>query len=214
MPGYGYRGRYSSDSYDEQERRGFVKVVFSRFSFLIIPLIGLVYANVRQVAPVVKEANQKFAAEKAAMEKERTQTLTRANPIRARISALAALGDTFQVRYARIDSLTASIATFLDADLKATAKLHSEIDSLSQVYTVASGQASAYADSLRALAPVADSLQQTIAARREEAQSLWAATTANLDLTDRILNPDKYKKRSALVPGQGEYPNRDELPRR
>ena len=56
MPGYGYRGRYSSDSYDEQERRGFVKVVFSRFWFLIIPLIGLVYANVRQVAPVVKEA--------------------------------------------------------------------------------------------------------------------------------------------------------------
>jgi chromosome segregation ATPase len=214
MPGYGYRGRYSSGGPDEEERRGFAKVVFSRFWFLIIPLIGLVYANARQVTPVLKDMNQKAKEEKTAMEKERTQTLTRANPIRAHISALGALGDTFQVRFAKLDSVTANLSTFLEADHKATARLHTEIDSLAQIYTFASSEASALADTLKGLAPVVDSLQQTIASRREQSQQLWAQTTQNLDLTDRILNPDKYKKRSALVPGEGEYPNRDELPKR
>lgn len=214
MPGYGYRGRYGSDGQDDEERRGFAKVVFSRFWFLIIPLIGLVYANVRQVTPVIQNMKKTATEEKTAMEKERTQTLTRANPIRARISAIGALGDTFQVRFAKLDSVTANLATFLDADRRATAKLHAEIDSLTQVYTLASGEASALADTLQGLAPVVDTLQATIASRKEQAQQLWAQTTQNLDLTDRILNPDKYKKRSALVPGEGEYPNRDELPRR
>lgn len=214
MAGYGYRGRYGSGDQEDEGRRGFAKVVFSRFWFLIIPLIGLVYANVRQVTPVMKAMNQTLKEEKAAMEKERTQTLTRANPIRAHISALGALGDTFQVRFAKLDSVTANLLTFLEADRRATAKLHAEIDSLTQVYTLASGQASALADTLKGLAPVVDSLQQTIATRNEESRKLWAQTTENLDLADRILNPDKYKKRSALVPGEGEYPNRDELPRR
>jgi len=214
MPGYGYRGRYGSDGQDDEERRGIAKVIFSRFWFLIIPLIGLVYANVRQVTPVVKELGLKVKEEQKAMEAQRTQTLTRANPIRAHISALAALGDTFQVRFAKLDSVTANLFTFLEADRKATAKLHAEIDSLTQVYTLASTEASALADTLQGLAPVVDSLQQTIASRHDQSQQLWAQTTQNLDLTDRILNPDKYKKRSALVPGEGEYPNRDELPRR
>jgi hypothetical protein len=213
MPGYGYRGRYGSGG-DDEERRGFAKVIFSRFWFLIIPLIGLVYANVRQVTPIVQDMKTQATAEKTAMELTRTQTLTRANPIRAHISAIGALGDTFQVRFAKLDSVTANLVTFLDADRKATAKLHAEIDSLAQAYTLASGEASALADTLKGLAPVVDSLQVTIASRKEQAQQLWALTTQNLDLTDRILNPDKYKKRSALVPGEGEYPNRDELPRR
>jgi hypothetical protein len=214
MPGYGYRGRYGSGTYDEEERRGFVKVVFARFWFLIIPLIGLVYANVRQVTPRVQELNKAMTEEQKTLEKTRTSTLTQANPIRAHISALGALGDTFQVRFVKIDSLAANINTFLDADRKATAKLNAEIDSLRQVYDVASAQASAYADTLRGLTPVVDSLQQLIATRTEETQRLWAETTERVDLTDRILNPDKYKKNSALVTGQGEYPNRDELPKR
>jgi hypothetical protein len=214
MPGYGYRGRYGSGAYDEEERGGLLKVVFARFWFLIIPLIGLVYANVKQVTPRVQDLNKAMTAEQKEMEHQRTQTLTQANPIRAHISALAALGDTFQVRFVKVDSLSANISTFLDADRKATAKLNSEIDSLRQVYEVASTQASAYAESLRALVPVVDSLQKTIATRTDETQRLWAETTERVDLADRILNPDKYKKNSALVTGQGEYPNRDELPKR
>jgi len=214
MPGYGYRGRYGSATYDEEERKGFLKVILSRAWFLIIPLIGLVYANVRQVTPQVTALKTEIAAEEKALDKQRTQTLTRANPIRARISALAALGDTFEVRFAKMDSLTENITTFLIADREAIARLQFEIDSLRQVYELASAQAAAYSDSLRQLTPVIDSLNQLIVDRNDETQKLWLETTQTFDLTDRILNPGAYKKKSALVTGEGEYPNRDELSKR
>ena len=214
MAGYGYRGRYSSVSDDEEQRGGILKVIFSRAWFLIIPLIGLVYANARQVTPQVQAVKAEIAAENKEKEKQRTATLTSVNPIRARISGLAALSDTFDVRFAKIDSLQQSIAVFLDADRKATAKLHYDIDSLQQVFDGMTAQSTVYADSLRRLGPVIDSLQQLIADRTDETQRLWVETTRSFDLTDRILNPDSYRKKSALVTGEGEYPNRDELGKR
>ncbi|MBP6875009.1 MAG: hypothetical protein KBD56_02965 [Candidatus Eisenbacteria bacterium] len=213
MAGYGYRGRYSSVD-DEPERGGVLKVIFSRFWFLIIPLIGLVYANARQVTPQVEALKKEIAAEQKEKEKQRTQTLTSANPIRFRISAIEALSDTFNVRYTKIDSLTENIATFLEADRKATAQLHFESDSLRQVFESSSALAAAYSDSLRNLTPIIDSLETLIADRNQETQRLWVETTQSFDLTDRILNPGSYKKKSALVTGEGEYPNRDELGKR
>jgi chromosome segregation ATPase len=214
MPGYGYRGRYGSGDYDEEPRGGFLKAVVSRAWFLIIPLIGLVWTNAREITPQVKDLKQKLAEEERAIQLERTQTLSKANPLRSHISALAALGDTFEVRFARIDSLMETINTFLDADRKATAKLQAEMDSLKQVHALASAEASAYAESLRVLGPVVDSLRVLIAARNEESQRLWDDAAKTLDLADRALHPEKYRKNTALVTGEGEFPNRDALPKR
>lgn len=214
MGGYGYRGRYGSTKYDEEERGGFLKAVLARAWFLVIPLIGLVYANARQVGPQLKEAEQTISTEAKAFAKTRADSLAKATPIRAHISALAALGDTFDVRFAKIDSLTDAIAQFLQADLDAAARLRAEGDSLQQVYTSASNLAASYAESVRALQPTLDSLKALIEQRNAEAQTLWAQTAQQLDLTDRIMNPDVYRKKSALVTGQGDYPVRDELPKR
>jgi septation ring formation regulator EzrA len=214
MAGYGYRGRYGSGGYDEEERRGIAKVLFSRSWFLIIPLIGLVYANARQVTPQVKELKQLTTAEEKAIQLERTQTLSSANRIRTHISALAALGDTFEVRFARIDSLMENITTFLEADRKASAKLLAEMDSLRQVYSLAAGKAAAYSESLQVLAPVIDSLRAVIADRNAQAKQLWSDTADNVDQADRILYPEKYRKKNALVTGEGDFPSRDELPKR
>lgn len=214
MPGYGYRGRYGSGNYDDEERKGFIKFLSARSWFLIIPLIGLVYANARQVQPQVKEMNRTIAEEERAIQQERTQTLSKANPIRSRTSALAALEDTFAVRFTKIDSVSQNILTFLEADRKATARLFAEMDSLRQVYALAAGEATALSESLQALAPVIDSLRADIATRNEEAKGLWGETEQNLDLTDRILNPGKFQKNTALVTGAGDFPDRDALPKR
>lgn len=214
MPGYGYRGRYGPSSYDEDEKRSFLKVIFSRAWFLIIPLIGLVYANVRQVTPVINEMNKTIAAEKKALETQRANTLTKATPIRSRISALGALGDTFQVRFVAMDTMRTNLQTFLDADQKATSKLVAQRDSLRQVESSASSEAAACAETLRALTPVVDSLTTLIAERTEETQRLWVEIAEDFDLADRVLRPDAYRKKSALVTGEGEYPRRDELPKR
>lgn len=214
MGGYGYRGRYGSSSYDEEERGGFWKAVFARAWFLVIPLIGLVYANARQVGPQLKEAKATIATEAKTYQKTHADSLSKATPIRAHISALAALGDTFDVRFARIDSMTDGISSFLQADLEARSRLEAEKDSLRQVYTSASDLAASYAESIRALQPTLDSLKALIEQRNAETQVLWTKTAEQLDQTDRILNPAVYRKNNALVTGEGDYPARDELPKR
>jgi DNA repair exonuclease SbcCD ATPase subunit len=214
MAGYGYRGRYGSSNYDEEERGGFLKAVSARAWFLIIPLIGLVYANARQVGPQLKEAQTTITEEAKSFEKTRAQTLSQATPLRAHISALAALGDTFAVRFTKIDSLTEGITSFLQGDLDKMAGLEAEKDSLQQIHTGALDLAAAYAESIRTLQPSLDSLKALIVQRDAEAQDLWAQTAQQIDQTDRILNPDTYRKNNALVTGQGDYPLRDELPKR
>ena len=53
-----------------------------------------------------------------------------------------------------------------------------------------------------------------IATCTAEAQRLDEETSTNLDLADRVLNPIKYRKNTALVTGKGDFPNRDALPKR
>jgi hypothetical protein len=59
-----------------------------------------------------------------------------------------------------------------------------------------------------------DSLKAMIAARDEEIQKLEAERKADADLTERVLRPDLFRKNSALFTGEGDYPNRDALPKR
>ena len=214
MPGYGYRGRYGANKLDEEERSGFVKIISSRAWYLIIPLIGLVYANARQVTPQVQQLKKTLTTEQKALDLQRTQTLTQANPLRAHISALKALGDTFQVRFTQMDVLADSVSTLLAEDRRSEAKLQAELDSLNLVHSQAARQLAACNETLKGVGPIIDSLKAVIGVRHAETESLRAVTAQNLDLADRVLNPDKYRKNTALVTGQGDFPNRDALPKR
>ncbi len=208
----GYRGRYSS--YDEGERSPIVKALASRSWFLVIPLIGLVYANAKQITPKYQKIKADIAAEEQAINEERVKVLKGAREMEVRISQLHALQDTFAVRFAGIDSLADSVNVLLTADREAMNKLQAELDSLSRVYSLASGQSQAYSETLQTLSPVIESLRTAIANRTAEADSLDRETATNLDLADRVLNPVKYRKNTALVTGKGDFPNRDALPKR
>jgi hypothetical protein len=113
-----------------------------------------------------------------------------------------------------MDTLSASILTFLDADKKATVKLIAQRDSLQEVEELAMTAKQAATDTLRSLMPIVDSLEAQIVQRNDEAQRLWVEIVEQSDLADRVLRPDAYRKKSALVTGEGEYPRRDELPKR
>jgi hypothetical protein len=208
----GYKGRYSS--YDEGVQNPVAKFLIARSWFLIIPLIGLVYANAKQITPKVLQIKADIAAEEKAITEERVGVLKGARELEVHISQLRALQDTFAVRFSRIDSLADSVGVLLHADRQAMDKLQAELDSLRQVYSLAVGQSQAYSESLQVLSPIVDSLKTVIAARAEETQKLEEETATNLDLADRILNPNKYRKNTALVTGKGDFPNRDALPKR
>jgi hypothetical protein len=208
----GYRGRYSS--YDEGDRSPIVKALAARSWFLIVPLIGLVYANAKQVTPKYQAIKTDIATQEKAINEERVRVLKGARELEVHISQLHALQDTFAVRVAGIDSLADSVNVLLTADRTAMDKLQTELDSLSQVNSLALSQSLVYSESLQVLSPIVDSLKVAISTRTAEAESLVAQTATNLDLADRILNPNKYRKNTALVTGKGDFPNRDALPKR
>jgi hypothetical protein len=208
----GYRGRYSS--YDEGDRNPIVKVLAARSWFLIIPLIGLVYANAKQIAPKYQQIKAGIVTQEAAINDERVKVLKGARETEVHISQLHALQDTFAVRFAQVDSLADSVSVLVAADRQALGKLQAELDSLSQVYSLAMGQSQANSESLQVLSPIVDSLKTVIATCTAEAQRLDEETSTNLDLADRVLNPIKYRKNTALVTGKGDFPNRDALPKR
>ena len=208
----GNRGRFSS--YEETERNPIVKLLGARSWFLIIPLIGLVYANSKQITPKFLQMKADIAVEERAITEERGRVLKGGRDMEVRISQLHALQDTFAVRYARIDSLADSVSVLLGADRQAMNKLQAELDSLRQVYSLAMGQSQASSESLQILSPIVDSLKAAIATRTTEAEALDRETATNLDLADRVLNPTKYRKNSALVTGKADFPNRDALPKR
>jgi len=208
----GYRGRYSS--YDEGDRNPIVKALAARSWFLIIPLIGLVYANAKQIAPKYQQIKAGIVTQEAAINEERVKVLKGARETEVHISQLHALQDTFAVRFAQVDSLADSVSVLVAADRQALGKLQAELDSLSQVYSLAMGQSQANSESLQVLSPIVDSLKTVIATCTAESQRLDEETSTNLDLADRVLNPIKYRKNTALVTGKGDFPNRDALPKR
>jgi hypothetical protein len=208
----GYRGRYSS--YDEGERSPIVKFLAARSWFLIIPLIGLVYANAKQITPKYQLIKAGIVTQEAAINEERVKVLKGAREVEVHISQLHALQDTFSVRFAKIDSLADSVSVLVATDRQALGQLQAELDSLSQVYSLAMGRSQANSESLQVLSPIVDSLRTAIATRTAETQRLDEETSINLDLADRVLNPTKYRKNTALVTGKGDFPNRDALPKR
>jgi hypothetical protein len=208
----GYRGRYSS--YDDSDRNPIVKAIGARSWFLIIPLIGLVYANAKQITPKYKAIEAEIATEEKAINQERVSVLKGARELEVHISQLRALQDTFAVRFQVIDSLADSVNVLLTADRQATAKLQAELDSLQQVYSLAVGQSQAFSETLQTLSPIVDSLRTAISTRNAEATRLDEETATNADLADRVMYPNKYRKNTALVTGKGDFPNRDALPKR
>ncbi len=90
--------------------------------------------------------------------------------------------------------------------------MEQQLDSLRAEYSIAEAQTQASSESLAVLQSMVDSLNDVAAKLGEDRIPLEEAAVQDLDQADRITNPDKYRKNTALVTGAGDYPNRDELP--
>jgi hypothetical protein len=71
-----------------------------------------------------------------------------------------------------------------------------------------------YSAALQRMQAQVDSLRDRISAHRDETVRLEEQIAETRDLTDRVLRPEAYRKNNALVAGEGNFPNRDALPKR
>ena len=207
-------GRDSSDWGREDDGNRVLKFLLQRSWVLVVPLIAIGWYQAREVAPRVQAIEAEIAAERDSVDAQRTRKLSGARRVEVGVSALRALADTFEVRFAGIDVLIDSVSALREADQSDLTWLQTQADSLQKVLSVASGKSAQLSVLLPPMQTRIDSLKSAIAARDEEIKKLEQERQADADLTERVLRPDLFRKNSALFTGEGEYPNRDALPKR
>lgn len=190
------------------------KQVVSRFWYVIIPGLGIVCAQDAYVRPHL-------------LGDENTVNLGRVATDQVRDSLLADLRI--------IDNETAAVEAEIDSTwVPQVALFQHVLDSLLVIrreYDAAIPDAQAKVDSLdQALAEILTALQTASAdlqanqleidrmkERRRVLKDSIDAVTVEIgelaDVQDRLANPDRYRKNTALIPGPGNYPDRDNLKR-
>lgn len=202
-----------SSSFDNEPPK-LLSALCLRSWYLLIPLLGISWVTEKRIEPGEKAAAERLAEEQHAAEEQRIQTLAAARTFGVRMSMLRALVDTFEVRFGQVDAVADTVRQIQENDLAEIRTLEHQLDSLRVEYSIAAAQTEASSESLAVLQAAVDSLNDVAAQLGEDRVPLEEAALDDIDLADRIKNPDKYRKNSALVTGAGEYPNRDALPER
>jgi chromosome segregation ATPase len=198
----------------EEEQKPFYRKIVARAWFLLIPLLGIWWFHIRELTPEVKAIEAEIAEEQQTVEAERAASLKDARKLGIDISRLKAFGDTLEVRREQITALLDSIHVVRKAHIEETRILEAQTDSLRQILSQAEGRSIEYSAALQRMQAEVDSLRVKIAAHREETAQLEEQIARTRDLTDRVLRPEAYRKNNALVAGEGDFPNRDALPKR
>jgi hypothetical protein len=180
--------------------------------YLLIPLLGIAWVTEKRIEPGEQALAQQLAEERDAAERQRIETLAEARVFGVRMSMLRALVDTFEVRFGQVDAVADTVQKIKENDLAEIRRLEQQLDSLRAEYSIAEAQTQASSESLAVLQSMVDSLNDMASKLGEDRIPLEEAALQDLDQADRITNPDKYRKNTALVTGAGDYPNRDELP--
>jgi hypothetical protein len=205
----------TTDNWEEEKvDRPLLMILLQRSWLLLVPLIAIAWYNGRVLVPQAKQMDAQIAELKSKTDDERTKTLSDARKVQIGLSALAALGDTFKVRFAGMDVLIDSVTTLKEAESKDLQWLEARADSLRKALSSTEGRWREASVKLPPLQARIDSLTAVVAARSQQITSLEVEAKALRDSSDRVLRPDVYRKNSALLTGPGDFPNRDALPKR
>lgn len=190
------------------------KQVVGRFWWLLIPILGVVCSQDAYVRPHLMDDTNTMNLEKVATDQ---------------------VVDSLLARLRTIDGETAAVQAEIDSTWTPQVQLYSAVrDSLVRIrreFDQAIPADEARVDSLKAVLAELNSELQTASAelqrhqqtidelkteRRVLRDSLGTVSDDIVDLADvydRMANPDKYRKNTALIPGPGDWPNRDEIER-
>jgi hypothetical protein len=214
MPRDSFGRRSSNWDEEEQGKKKAGKILAQRAWLLIVPLIAIAFYNGRFLVPAVQKADSQITEIKGKLEDQREKTLSEAHRLGVGISALRALSDTFQVRYKLFDSKIDSVSKEIALNEAEVKKLEAEGESLRTIMSLATDKASKLSVLLPPMQGRIDSLKSLISTRQDLVRKLSAEQQEDLDSAKRVMRPELFRKNTALVTGQGDFPNRDALEKR
>ena len=208
--------RYFEDpeGWDKPEGNRFLRALATRSWYLVVPLIAIWWFHTRTVVPQVEAVDQQILKDRRETELIRNKTLSEARALGVEISRLRAEADTFSVRSGQYAAVLDSVLTIQRQHLTESHRLELQSDSLRTRLSEMEGRSLEYSDALTQMQAQVDSLRVLIDGHQAEIERLEQEIQVNQDLADRLKRPEAYRKNTALVTGEGDYPNRDALPKR
>jgi chromosome segregation ATPase len=199
---------------EKKEGNRVIRAIAARSWFLVIPLLAIGWYHTKVVTPKVQAVQAKIVEDRKAVEVERNKILSDARKLGVETSRLKAEADTFTVGATRFAALLDTVQMVVQTQMDETRRLETQSDSLRTLIAEAEGKSSQYSESLTHLQARVDSLRTLIDEHQARTKRLQDEIAVDQDIADRLLRPAAYRKNSALVTGQGDFPNRDALPKR
>lgn len=196
-------------------RTSVIKQILTRFWYLVIPGLGVVCAQDAYVRPHLVADENTINLGRVATDQVRDSLLAHLRIIDGETGAVRAEIDSTWNRqvnlyHSVLDSLLTIRREYDQAIPVAEAKVESLTAALAEIQTAlqtASAELQNYQLNIDDMKVRRRSLRDSIDAVALEIEEL-------ADVYDRLANPDKYRKNTALIPGPGNYPDRDNLPPR
>jgi hypothetical protein len=189
------------------------KAIFSRFWYLLMPVIGIVCSQGSYVRPHLVEVEDTTNREKKVFLDQKDNRLLRIDELRNQIYLIEDEMDTTvvpQIAFNEeiLDSLVQIRRTY-DQTIPQTEAL---VDSLQQTHDGLKADAEAAFNLWKYKETVRDSLTGEVLRIEDDIVILDDSIRVKGDRVYRILNPGEFRKTTALFPGEGDYPERDSLP--
>jgi hypothetical protein len=208
------RTRFTDDDWGEKQTNPILRAIFARSWYLFIPLIAIWVFEAKKIDPQIKAVETAMAEDQKATELARGKSLQDARRMATSISRWRAIRDTLDVRIEQVGAVMDSVRLIREGHLTETRMLERQADSLRSIVSQGQGVALAASDRLQVLQGQVDSLRGLIAGHESETSRLRTEVASAEDLTDRLLRPEIYRRNNALMTGEGQFPNRDALPKR
>ncbi len=210
-----FGGRWVREGEQFQERNKTLKAILSRFWYLLVPFLGIMWAHDSYVRPVEEDV-------KSVKNRERAAVLDQQDEIRAQVSGVQS----------DMNAVESELDTLYLPQIEFYGDIHDSLKQQRLIYDETLPRAKARVDSLTLLmdnlTAELEELSETYRQRSETLASLrdWRAVMQDsiigLDSlialrTDELYRkqqPLEYRRKEALFTGEGQYPRRDENPPR
>lgn len=195
------------------ERGKTTRAIFSRFWYLLMPVIGIMCSQGSYVRPHLVDVEDTANREKKVFLDQKDNLLLRIDEQRNQIFLIEDEMDTTvvpQIAFNEeiLDSLVQIRRTY-DKTIPQTEAL---IDSLQQVHDNLKADSETAFKLWKRNEEIRDSLTSEVLRTEDEIEVLDDSIQVKADRVYRILNPGEFRKTTALFPGEGDYPERDSLP--
>ena len=188
------------------------KQVAGRLWYLAIPLLGIICSQDAYVRPHLLNDENTINLEKLHTEQRVDSLLADLRIIDAETAAVQAeIDSTWQpqvVLYSTVLDSLVRIRREFDAAIPAD---EAKIDSMKAVLSELNGQLQSASAELQGYQITIDGLKDERRTLRDSLDIVSNDIEELAGVYDRMANPDDYRKNTALIPGPGNYPNRDAL---